>query len=355
MIVPLGKPEPDIDWFLDVVAGRKPISGRPPLVEYIIDDAVMKPILECLGRKWVPPGESGYWDNFVECWYRPGYDFVRYETAPWYANVSRSGKDTSTVSGRRSWAETGQGPIQTWQDFEVYPWPEVSDALFRPFEEISKRLPEGMGLIACHAAGIFEHVSQLFGYETLCFKLYDDPPLVEAVCQAVGSRMVRFYEKLLQFDRLVVVFQGDDMGHRSGTLVSPEHLRQYFLLWHQRFAQMAHARGLPYYLHSCGNVLSIMDELIEDVGIDAKHSFEDAILPAAEFYRRYHDRIATLGGVDLNVLAKGKTEDVRRATRELIDSCKPFGRFALGSGNSIPSYVPVQNYLTMLDEALREA
>lgn len=28
----------------------------------------------------------------------------------------------------------------------------------------------------------------------------------------------------------------------------------------------------------------------------------------------------------------------------------PGGRYALGSGNSVANYVPVQNYLAMLDE-----
>ncbi len=353
MNVPLSDPRPDVGWFLDVVAGRKPISERPPLVEYIVDDAVMRPILENLGVRWVSHGAPGYWDNFVAFWQRMGYDFVRYEVSPPYPTRIREGEDPNAADGRRRWAETGKGPIQNWDDYERYPWPDVPDALFKPFEAIAARLPEGMGLVACHAAGIFEHVSELFGYETLCLMLYDDPALVEAVCEAVGSRMVRFYEKLLQLDALVAVFQGDDMGHRSGTLISPEHLRRFFLPWHRKFAEMAHASGRPYYLHSCGNVVPIMDDLIDSVGIDAKHSFEDAILPADEFHRRYHNRVATLGGVDVNVLANGSEKEVRETVRRLVDACAPLGRFALGSGNSIPSYVPVQNYLAMIDEALR--
>ena len=36
----------------------------------------------------------------------------------------------------------------------------------------------------------------------------------------------------------------------------------------------------------------------------------------------------------------------------IIDACTPGGKFALGAGNSISSYIPVENYLTMIDEAL---
>jgi uroporphyrinogen decarboxylase len=96
-----------------------------------------------------------------------------------------------------------------------------------------------------------------------------------------------------------------------------------------------------------------MEDLIGDVKIDGKHSFEDAILPITEFHARYGDRIASLGGVDVDLLTRGSEQDVRGRVREIVGACHPRGRYALGSGNSIPSYVPVANYLAMLDEALQ--
>jgi uroporphyrinogen decarboxylase len=115
---------------------------------------------------------------------------------------------------------------------------------------------------------------------------------------------------------------------------------------------MAHDRGIPYFLHSCGNVEAVMEDLIAGVGIDGKHSFEDAIMPAEEFQARHGDRLAVLGGVDVHILAHLSPGEVRRRTRALIETCGRRGRFAVGSGNSIPSYVPVENYLSLVDEAL---
>jgi uroporphyrinogen decarboxylase len=113
---------------------------------------------------------------------------------------------------------------------------------------------------------------------------------------------------------------------------------------------MTHQRGLPYFLHSCGNILAIMDDLIEKVGIDGKHSFEDAIISADEFQARYGSRIAVLGGVDINILGGNEASAVRRRVRQLLEACGGRGRYAMGSGNSIPSYIPLENYLTMIDE-----
>jgi uroporphyrinogen decarboxylase len=144
------------------------------------------------------------------------------------------------------------------------------------------------------------------------------------------------------------------MGFRTATLLAPQQLRKYGLPWHKRFAGMAHQRGIPYFLHSCGNLEKIMVDLIEDVGIDGKHSYEDAIIPVEDFQVRYGNRIAVLGGVDVHRLTTGTQDQVRQRVRFLIETCGGRGRYAIGSGNSIPSYIPLANYLAMVDEALEK-
>jgi len=57
-----------------------------------------------------------------------------------------------------------------------------------------------------------------------------------------------------------------------------------------------------------------------------------------------------LGGIDINILSGGTPDGVREKTRQLMETCGARGRYAVGSGNSVPSYVPVENYLAMIDE-----
>jgi uroporphyrinogen decarboxylase len=350
--VPLANPAPDYQRLLRAVTTDYE-PPRPPAVEYIVDPAVMRPVLERVGRRWVQPGEdrdsqTAYWDNYIAFWHHMGYDYVRLELALARPRPERPGG----IRGR-SFVESGRGAIGSWEDFDSYPWPRAEEVDFFPYEHIAAHMPEGMGLMASHGGGVFEHLNFLMGYETLCLSLYDDPELVAAVADLLGALMVDYYRRLLKVDRLIAIWPGDDMGFRSGTLISPDDLRKYTLPWHKKFAEMTHQAGLPYFLHSCGNLAAVMDDLIDDVGIDAKHSFEDAITPAGQFKRRYGDRIGTLGGVDVDVLTRRDPQTIRSHVRELIDQCAPGGRFAVGSGNSIPDYIPVENYLTMMDEALR--
>lgn len=355
--LPLKHPQPDARRFINILMGGEK-SARVPLVEYIVDDVVMRPIVtDLLGRQWAPEAadresQKAYLDNFIALWQQLGYDFVRFERALAFPVKQMVEPDPVPGSDKqRAWADEHEGSIRTWDDFERYPWPTVEQMDFFPFEYLNAHLPEGMGLMSSHGGGVFEHLSWIMSFEGLCRALYEDRPLVEAVANRLGELMTGFYQHLLDLDHLIAVFPGDDMGFRTGPLISPKDLRALILPWHKRFAAMAHAKGLPYFLHSCGDVLKIMDDLIADVGINGKHSYEDVIIPAPEFQTRYGDRIAVLGGMDVNILAAATPAQVRERARFLLETCGSRGRYALGSGNSIPSYVPPENYLAMLDEA----
>jgi uroporphyrinogen decarboxylase len=152
---------------------------------------------------------------------------------------------------------------------------------------------------------------------------------------------------------MVALWSGDDMGFKTATLISPQHLREYILPWHRRYAEIAHAQGKPYILHSCGNLREIMPDLVEDVRIDAKHSFEDAIQPVEDFHRLWHGQVAAIGGLDVDLLARGTEADVVRRTESILAACAPRGGYAAGSGNTVTNYVPVDNYLAMVETVHR--
>ena len=373
-IVPLNKPRPDIDRFLAAMDGRK-VPEKAPLVEYLINDAVMRPILEnMMGRKWVDTSDQTEYmggqmdlseanleiinaslDNQIVFWYHLGYDFIRVEASlPLPATALLAG---DTAAGNqdhnRAWQGLHDGPIKNWKDFEAYPWPGVTENNFYIHRYICDHLPEGMGFLSCHAGGVFEHVSRLLGYENLCLFLHDQPDLVRAVTDRLGGLIERYNDHLLELDGLAAIFQGEDFGYNTQTLISPRHIREYFLPWHKKYAAQAHRAGKKYYFHSCGKIDEIMDDLIDDIGIDAKHSFQDGVSPISEAKERWGGRIALLGGVDVDKLSSWPPQELRRYVRKIIDACSSGGRFAVGAGNSIPSYIPVENYLTMLDEALR--
>ena len=179
--------------------------------------------------------------------------------------------------------------------------------------------------------------------------------MVDAVLEKVGAFYVDFTRALVDFSRVAVVWGSDDLGFKTGTMMSPDFLRAKILPWHKRCADVAHAKGKPYLLHSCGNLDGIMEDLISDVGMDGKHSFEDTILPVTEAKRRYGKRVALLGGIDMDFLCRSDEASLRQRVRETLTVCARGGGYCLGTGNTVANYVPLDNYLCMIDEGRRFA
>ena len=85
-----------------------------------------------------------------------------------------------------------------------------------------------------------------------------------------------------------------------------------------------------------------MNDLIEYVKIDAKHSYEDASYPVVEYKKLYGDRIAILGGIDMDKLARMPSLEFEKYVKNILSKC------ALGCGNSVANYIKLENYLLML-------
>jgi uroporphyrinogen decarboxylase len=342
------------------------LNGTPeylPIYELFADREIMEAVL----GKPFPDLRSGvfrshtpisreeivrFQDLTIEFYYKTGYDYV---PAGPGLQLKRESHQTSEpgrkISGqKRIWQNERGGFIQSWADFEAYSWPTISDVDFAGIEYVASKLPDGMKIISGFS-GIYENVSFIPGVETLCYMVYDEPELVNALFEKIGSLFAAMFEALVEIDAVGAVLLADDLGHYGGTFLPPAILREHMLPWYRKIADAARRKGKPFVLHCCGNMKGFMDELI-DTGINAKHSFEDKIEPVWEAKELYGDRIALLGGVDVNILCSYSEEDTRRHVRSVIERCAGKG-FALGSGNSVTDYMKVDNYLAMIDEARR--
>ena len=286
-----------------------------------------------------------------------GYDLVRVHLPgsefPMDVVSSASGNSPPGEKNERGYIVHEQaGPIQNWKDFENYPWPDIQKLDAAPLEWLEKNIPEGMKAYDL-SSQFFECASWLLGYESLFMKMYDDPELIEAVLDKIAEIYFEYNRLLSDFDCIGAIWGTDDMGFKTQTLVSPEWLKNNILPLHKKAAEIAHRKSKLYFLHSCGNIEPLMEDLIEDVGIDAKHSFEDDVIPVEKFCSKYGDRIGVIGGVDINFLASASEDEVRRKVRHILETCHSGGGYCLGSGNSITDYIPLKNYLAMLDEGRR--
>ncbi|RLF03189.1 MAG: uroporphyrinogen-III decarboxylase-like protein, partial [Thermoprotei archaeon] len=253
---------------------------------------------------------------------------------------------------KRVWQDEHRGVIEDREDFDEYPWPdlaELQEEYMLLYDAGRKELPEGMMIVPLTPGGVLENVMWLMGTVPFARALYRDPGLVRRMFERVGEVLAFYCDLCSECEMVGAMTMGDDMGYKSGPMISPRHLREYVFPWHKRCVESVHRHGKPFILHSCGNLKTVMEDLIEHVGIDAKHSFEDESYPVTEYKELYGDRIAILGGVDMDKLSRMPASQFAEYVREIIRRCAPGGGYALGCGNSVANYIEIENYLLMLE------
>ena len=289
----------------------------------------------------------------VDFYSKLGYDYVVLTLPSPFPreNVILAGDTAPLRRYKRVWQDENRGAIESREDFEKYPWPDISeidDVLMLLFNALKQNLPKNMRIIPLTPGGVLENVMWLMGAVNFFKALYKDPPLIEDMFRKIGS-VISHYCSICSEDKMVgAVSMGDDMGYKTGPMISPSFLRKYVFPWHKRCVEEVHRRGKPFILHSCGNLKIIMNDLIEYVKIDAKHSYEDASYPVVEYKKLYGDRIAILGGIDMDKLARMPSLEFEKYVKNILSKCAPGGGYALGCGNSVANYIKLENYLLML-------
>jgi uroporphyrinogen decarboxylase len=348
-------PKTEADWSQVELVLRRKVPQRVPVVELFTDHDFIQAVL---GYHWTAVAADKDYAEWQRYWlWRIEYQKL---AGPAYINAGMDGlvypvrkvacaTNTAELAlGDRAWVNETEGVITRREDFESYPWP-TSPFNRQQIDFIAENAPPGMGIIMA-SSGILEWAMWLMSFETFSTALHDQPELVRDVVDRVGERFVDFYGQAARHEAVRALWIGDDLGFKTATMISPHHLREYIFPWHRRIAEAAHAAGKPFLLHACGNIDAVMEDLIEYVGIDARHSFEDVIEPVTSVKRRYGHRIAIIGGVDVDFISRRSEQEVRQYVRRVLEECTPGGGYAVGTGNSVANYIPIRNYVAMLQE-----
>ena len=298
-------------------------------------------------------GNTKYPENLVEFFYKFGFDCMSMGTGVNYELPMLSCNDTADLAKeRRMFADENHGIIETRADFDKYNWPVIDADSVTGVREAADLMPDGMKAIP-FLRSVFENLSFLMGLVPLSYAIYDDIDLVSDITERLGNDMIKFLKVCLSeldLKKIGAITLCEDMGYLSGTMVAPEFMRKYIFPWEKKAVELLHDHDIPVILHACGNLEDVMDDLIDYVGFDAKHSFEDKILPVCEAKKKYGNRITLLGGVDMNFLCTANEKELREYAGNIIKCCAPGGGYAFGTGNSVANYIPLENYRIILDE-----
>jgi uroporphyrinogen decarboxylase len=244
-------------------------------------------------------------------------------------------------------------PIKSMADLEKWNPPDP----YAPhrFETMKRRIKrfKGKRAIFAQLRDVWSNPRDLLGYAELFVLCKTNPALVEGLVDKCINQSIALLEIAAELGAEVVM-SGDDIADNRRTMISPKMWESIFMPHFRRWVKAIHDCGLYYWKHTDGNIMEVLDGLVE-AGIDGIDPIDPlAKMDLATVKAGWGDRVAIKGNVDCAyLLVDGTEEDVVESVKNCIRIAGPGGGYACSSSNSIHSGVKADLYIAMLD-AIRE-
>jgi uroporphyrinogen decarboxylase len=294
----------------------------------------------------------------VEFAHRAGYDYVTLG-ASMHAKIQGAATVVAAKYAafgdeyqERGWANEGEGIITNRREFDDFPWPDPAEFDTALYEAATGLLRPGMKVLVDHGK-VFTGVWWLMGFEAFCRAIKRDADLVARMYDRVGAAQYRILDVATDFACVGGVRFADDLGYAEGLMVSPAHLRQHFFPWLRACVELVHKKGKVFIFHTDGDVRLVLEDIIA-CGVDGLHPIEPKAMDIVELKRTVGHRIALCGNIDLGyTLTRGTPDEVAAEVKARILALAPGGGYVLGSSNSVPEYVPLENFNAMREACFR--
>lgn len=185
------------------------------------------------------------------------------------------------------------------------------------------------------------------GLEAFSYALADDPGLVDTVLGRYVDWTIAIVRHLKALG-VDYVWTFDDMAYKTGPMFSPQVFREHFMPHLRRVAAAIKGEGFPWIIHSDGNVMLLLDDLLT-LGFDALHPLEPGPMDIEAVKRDYGHRLCLVGNIDLHyTLTRGTPAEVDAEVKRRIEVVGKGGGYMISSANSITSYCKVENVWAMI-------
>lgn len=190
------------------------------------------------------------------------------------------------------------------------------------------------------------------GLTAVSLLIYQDPELLHELVEVVTDYWTEVGCRLIEAG-VDALYVANDMGMNAATLISPEHLREFFLPAFDRQCDAWKQAGGRVILHSCGNIEAILPDLAAIDGIDALNNLQShAGMSLPRVKQQYGERWTLIGNVDATtVMTSERMEDIDEAIAEAIHAAAAGGGFILATDHSFHKGIPVPNVLHFIEQA----
>jgi uroporphyrinogen decarboxylase len=244
-------------------------------------------------------------------------------------------------------------PVKDRRDWENYRMPDpASPTRLTMIRDAVKANEPQIAIIA----GFLGPFTMMYWYltdlATLSLLVYDDPALIDEMNGAYVKWALEAVRLAWESGGIDAFALADDWGGSTGLLMSPPHLRRFFVKPFAEIVKGMRRYGIPVMMHNDGNLWEVMDDLVAS-GINAFHPVERAAgMDLAKIKARYGTRLCPIGNINnKTTMVSGTPDDVRREALECIRIAGPGGGYVLATDHSLHDDIPLANIRAYIETA----
>lgn len=199
----------------------------------------------------------------------------------------------------------------------------------------------------------YERLWAIRGMQNVLMDFLDHPAELKRLGRALLDYHVKAIRSLAACG-VDGIFTSDDLGSQRALMMSPKIFRQILKPLYAELIAEIHSLGMHFWLHTCGNVLSIIDDFI-DIGLDVIHPIQAHTMEYNEVAERFGGKISFLIGIDVQrLLPEGSPEEIRQGIHDVVRTFqRSDGGLMLAAGNGIMPETSLENIRTFLVESTR--
>jgi len=292
--------------------------------------------------------------RFWEWRFRPAKSVEKVSEEEWVIDGARHVFKGGTLWSRApvdGVVSRGPSAVVDWLDENAKGMIEAVRGAQYPSLRYMRELNEGEKFILFDAGCIWG-VEEITSFEEFPLYLpwyYSHPDVVERMHAFMADIVIERAKAAID-NGADGIISCEDFGYSTGPWMSPQHFRRFILPGLKRVADAIKKKGSFYIVHSDGNNEPLL-EMIAEAGVDGYQSIDIlGGMDLVDVKRRIGEKVCLVGNVDLRIIEKGSSEDIRKDVERCIGSAAGGGGYILCSSGAILESSP-ENLITMISHA----